>query len=133
MASSDKAGRAPAVRPSKNPTWPPGKGAIGPLAGQVTLDGHRFKRNYTFLDYLRGGLELQLMVAVDFTRSNLGQTNPQSMRPACNTVLGHLATWPELCIIRPSPAEAQRRVQRTGDSVRQRHSQPWRSDVCLRQ
>ncbi|CAJ1410273.1 unnamed protein product [Effrenium voratum] len=63
MASSDKAG----------------KGAIGPLAGQVTLDGHRFKRNYTFLDYLRGGLELQLMVAVDFTRSNLGQTNPQSM------------------------------------------------------
>ena len=56
-----------------------GKGNFGPLVGSVTLDGHRFKRHYTFLDYLRGGLELQLMVAVDFTRSNLGQTNPKSM------------------------------------------------------
>ena len=58
---------------------PSGKGIFGPLAGQLTLDGHRFKRHYTFLDYLRGGLELQLMVAVDLTRSNLGQTNPKSM------------------------------------------------------
>ena len=56
-----------------------GRGNIGPLAGQLRLDGHRIKRHYTFLDYLRGGLELQLMVAVDLTRSNLGQTNPKSM------------------------------------------------------
>lgn len=56
-----------------------GKGIFGPLAGQLTLDGFRLKRQYSFLDYLRGGLELQLMVAVDLTRSNLGQTNPKSM------------------------------------------------------
>ncbi|CAE7302422.1 Cpne9 [Symbiodinium sp. KB8] len=61
-----------------------GKGNFGPLVGSVTLDGHRFKRHYTFLDYLRGGLELQLMVAVDFTRSNLGQTNPKSMHSVVN-------------------------------------------------
>ena len=56
-----------------------GRGHIGPLAGQLTMDGFRFKRHFSFLDYLRGGLELQLMVAVDLTRSNLGQTNPKSM------------------------------------------------------
>ena len=58
-----------------------GRGEIGPLAGQLTLDCFSLKRHFSFLDYLRGGLELQLMVAVDLTRSNLGQTNPKSMQP----------------------------------------------------
>lgn len=62
-----------------SPSTTQGKGIFGPLAGQLTLDGFRLKRQYSFLDYLRGGLELQLMVAVDLTRSNLGQTNPKSM------------------------------------------------------
>lgn len=49
------------------------------------MDGFRFKRHFSFLDYLRGGLELQLMVAVDLTRSNLGQTNPKSMHSVVST------------------------------------------------
>ena len=48
------------------------------------MDSFRFKRHFSFLDYLRGGLELQLMVAVDLTRSNLGQTNPKSMPRGTN-------------------------------------------------
>jgi hypothetical protein len=70
-----------------------GRGHIGPLAGQLTMDGFRFKRHFSFLDYLRGGLELQLMVAVDLTRSNLGQTNPKSMPRGTNVPMFLSCCW----------------------------------------
>lgn len=34
---------------------------------------------YTFIDYLRGGTEFNLMVAVDFTASNMSPSSPQSL------------------------------------------------------
>lgn len=54
-------------------------GLWGPVVGQFTLEEWGVVRSFSFLDYIRGGLELRMNVAIDLTRSNLGQSNPQSM------------------------------------------------------
>ena len=38
---------------------------------------YRIEREYTFLEYLRGGLQISLSIAIDFTRSN-GEPNEAS-------------------------------------------------------
>eukprot|EP00930_Biecheleria_cincta_P034173 TRINITY_DN23632_c0_g1_i1.p1 TRINITY_DN23632_c0_g1~~TRINITY_DN23632_c0_g1_i1.p1 ORF type:complete len:1172 (+),score=217.27 TRINITY_DN23632_c0_g1_i1:111-3626(+) len=53
-------------------------GLFGPVVGQFTIEEWGIVRSYSFLDYIRGGLELRMNVAIDFTRSNLGQNNPAS-------------------------------------------------------
>eukprot|EP00440_Ansanella_granifera_P053373 gb/GFBE01057854.1/.p1 GENE.gb/GFBE01057854.1/~~gb/GFBE01057854.1/.p1 ORF type:complete len:1149 (+),score=234.03 gb/GFBE01057854.1/:1-3447(+) len=53
-------------------------GQFGPVMGHITLEEFGLVRACSFLDYVRGGLELRLNVAIDFTRSNLGQSNPYS-------------------------------------------------------
>lgn len=47
-------------------------------AGQLTFDKISVQRQYTFLDFVRGGLQLKLIVAVDCTRSNLDPLDPHS-------------------------------------------------------
>lgn len=54
-------------------------GSFGPVVGQFTIEEWGIVRSYSFLDYIRGGLELRMNVAIDLTRSNLGQNNPASM------------------------------------------------------
>ena len=36
-------------------------------------------KNYQFLDYIRGGMQINLVVAIDFTGSNMNPTNPNSL------------------------------------------------------
>eukprot|EP00913_Durusdinium_trenchii_P003213 g2971.t1 len=40
-------------------------------------------RSYTFLDYVRGGLELRMILGIDFTRSNMDTMNPESLHSLC--------------------------------------------------
>eukprot|EP00931_Biecheleriopsis_adriatica_P062526 TRINITY_DN37704_c0_g1_i1.p1 TRINITY_DN37704_c0_g1~~TRINITY_DN37704_c0_g1_i1.p1 ORF type:complete len:1138 (-),score=218.32 TRINITY_DN37704_c0_g1_i1:32-3445(-) len=58
--------------------------SFGPQVASLTLEDFGFIRRYSFLDYVRGGLELRLNVAIDFTRSNLGQRNPMSSHSTVN-------------------------------------------------
>mmetsp|Transcript_52552 Transcript_52552/g.94325 ORF Transcript_52552/g.94325 Transcript_52552/m.94325 type:complete len:1146 (+) Transcript_52552:68-3505(+) len=53
-------------------------GIFGTVVGHLTLEEFGLTREYSFLDYIRGGLELRLNLGIDFTRSNLGQYNPES-------------------------------------------------------
>ena len=36
-------------------------------------------KNYSFIDYLRGGMQISLSIAIDFTASNLPPTDPKSL------------------------------------------------------
>ena len=36
-------------------------------------------KNYSFLDYLRGGMQISLSIAIDFTASNIAPNNPKSL------------------------------------------------------
>lgn len=38
--------------------------------GQLVIEGIVIQRKFTFLDYVAGGLEMNLIVAIDCTRSN---------------------------------------------------------------
>ena len=44
--------------------------------GSVILKDLEFKRHSTFFEYLRGGCELNLMVAIDYTASNKAPMQP---------------------------------------------------------
>lgn len=50
----------------------------GRVVGSLSFQDVGVERRYSFLDYIRGGLELRLMVAIDFTRSNVGPHHPDS-------------------------------------------------------
>ena len=41
------------------------------IIGQITLLNMKFDRKYTFLDYVFGGCEISLSVAIDFTLSKV--------------------------------------------------------------
>eukprot|EP00435_Cladocopium_sp_Y103_P019230 s978_g4.t1 len=56
---------------------------FGPAVGQVSVQEMILDRTYTFLDYVRGGLELRTMLGIDFTRSNMDVTNPDSLHSQC--------------------------------------------------
>lgn len=47
--------------------------------GTIILQDVSVDRTYSFLDYIRGGLNLRVAVAIDFTRSNTGPQDPKSM------------------------------------------------------
>lgn len=47
--------------------------------GQVTLYGLRFCKRYSFLDYVFGGCEISLALAIDFTLSNGDPKDPKSL------------------------------------------------------
>lgn len=48
-------------------------------SGKITKLQCNVTTSYTFIDYLRGGCELSLMVAIDFTASNLSPADPKSL------------------------------------------------------
>eukprot|EP00392_Amoebophrya_sp_AT5.2_P002362 g2367.t1 len=47
--------------------------------GQLIFDAIKIEKSYTFLDYIAGGLEMNLVVAVDCTRSNGDPAHPGSL------------------------------------------------------
>ncbi|KAJ1692164.1 hypothetical protein LUZ63_008862 [Rhynchospora breviuscula] len=49
------------------------------LKGQLFVDKFEEKMQYSFLDYISGGFELNFMVAIDFTASNGDPRMPQSL------------------------------------------------------
>ncbi|KAM4119341.1 hypothetical protein ACJW30_03G051500 [Castanea mollissima] len=49
------------------------------LKGQLFVDQFCEKQQYSFLDYISSGFELNFMVAVDFTASNGNSRNPDSL------------------------------------------------------
>ncbi|KAK1548744.1 hypothetical protein Q3G72_011691 [Acer saccharum] len=49
------------------------------LKSQLFVDKYIEKEQYTFLDYISSGFELNFMVAVDFTASNGNPRNPNSL------------------------------------------------------
>ncbi|CAK9002105.1 unnamed protein product [Durusdinium trenchii] len=56
---------------------------FGPVVGQVSIQEMILDRSYTFLDYVRGGLELRMILGIDFTRSNMDTMNPESLHSLC--------------------------------------------------
>lgn len=53
-------------------------------SGTLTAGGGRIEHHPTFVDYLRGGCELSLMVAIDFTGSNGDPSLPDSLHYVVN-------------------------------------------------
>ena len=51
----------------------------GKLAGKILVKNVEMKKVYTFVDYIRGGLQLCFTVAIDFTGSNLDIRNKKSL------------------------------------------------------
>ena len=51
----------------------------GKLAGKILVKNVEMKKVYTFVDYIRGGLQLRFTVAIDFTGSNLDIRNKKSL------------------------------------------------------
>ncbi len=47
--------------------------------GLASFNGLRFEKKHTFLDYIFGGCEVSLAVAIDFTLSNGDPTNRNSL------------------------------------------------------
>jgi len=47
--------------------------------GTIFLNFFKFHKNYSFLEYLRGGLDMNFVVAIDFTGSNGNPTQPSSL------------------------------------------------------
>merc|ERR1740121_2675323 len=43
--------------------------AFGDVVGEMVFEDIGILRSYTVLDYIRGGLEIKTMFAIDFTRS----------------------------------------------------------------
>ncbi|CAE6971972.1 Cpne7 [Symbiodinium sp. CCMP2592] len=52
---------------------------FGKEVGTLRIQDMILDRAYTFLDYVRGGLELRMMLGIDFTRSNMDKQNPDSL------------------------------------------------------
>ena len=56
------------------------KGGVNvPLVGGNAIISLELVKNYTFLDYIRGGMEINLTVGIDFTGSNGHPTKPNSL------------------------------------------------------
>lgn len=47
--------------------------------GQLTINHFNEKHNFTFLDYCKGGLNINLVVGIDFTLSNKAPSDPKSL------------------------------------------------------
>ena len=47
--------------------------------GQVEIENFMLTQEFTFLDYLKGGVELNVMCAIDFTASNGDPTKKESL------------------------------------------------------
>ena len=48
-------------------------------SGQLTLEGFRVEAKYSFLQYVAGGCNIDLSIAVDFTGSNGHPSEPSSL------------------------------------------------------
>ena len=51
----------------------------GKVAGRILVKNIEEKKGYTFVDYIRGGMQLSFTVAIDFTGSNLDIRNKKSL------------------------------------------------------
>ena len=60
-------------------TFHEAKNEKGKVTGQFAFRDLQIYKKPTFLDYLRSGIQLNLITAVDFTASNRQQTDPQSL------------------------------------------------------
>ncbi|KAF8394494.1 hypothetical protein HHK36_020703 [Tetracentron sinense] len=72
------------VNNNLNPTWKPlcltmQQFGSKMLKGQLFVNGFCEKTQYSFLDYISSGFELNFMVAVDLTASNGNPRNPDSL------------------------------------------------------
>ncbi|KAK3875167.1 hypothetical protein Pcinc_019948 [Petrolisthes cinctipes] len=55
------------------------KGGSYKNSGEVILNSAQITQAYSFLDYLRGGMEINAFIAIDFTASNGNPQTPQSL------------------------------------------------------
>jgi len=55
------------------------KGSKYKGSGTFIVNSARIEKRHSFLDYIRGGCELNLIVAIDFTASNGAPSTPQSL------------------------------------------------------
>jgi hypothetical protein len=46
--------------------------------GQLYIDGFSTEPNYSFMDYLNGGISMSTVICIDFTQSNLPCSDPNS-------------------------------------------------------
>jgi Copine len=51
-------------------SWKFSKGNAGTDYGQLKLTNYVKEENYAFVDYLRGGMDINLITCIDFTGSN---------------------------------------------------------------
>lgn len=47
--------------------------------GKLVLKDFKKEMNYAFIDYLRGGVEINMILSIDFTSSNKPPNDPQSL------------------------------------------------------
>lgn len=47
--------------------------------GHITITDFKLKRRASFWDYISGGLQLNLMLAIDYTASNKNANDPKSL------------------------------------------------------
>lgn len=52
---------------------------FGKVVGELLIEEVGLMRSFSFVDYLRGGLEVKMLLAIDFTRSNKGPEVPESI------------------------------------------------------
>uniref|UniRef100_UPI00358E73B8 copine-9 isoform X1 n=1 Tax=Myxine glutinosa TaxID=7769 RepID=UPI00358E73B8 len=52
-------------------------------SGTVTLLSFKLEAEFTFLDYIKGGMQINFTVAIDFTASNGNPTQPTSLHYLC--------------------------------------------------
>ena len=63
----------------KHPEIAAKKGAKYKGSGLLRLTSYRLEKRHTFLDFIRGGLQLNLIVAIDFTASNGAPSTKESL------------------------------------------------------
>lgn len=61
-------------------------------AGKLLFSNFRKKQNFRFLDYLRGGLNIQVITCIDFTGSNGVSRFPESLHYMCPGYLNQYQT-----------------------------------------
>ena len=64
---------------SNRKNWKLKHPTTGEFAGDLNLRSHKKEINYPFIDYLRGGTEINVICCIDFTGSNLFPNNPSSL------------------------------------------------------
>ncbi|KAK7791864.1 hypothetical protein R5R35_000911 [Gryllus longicercus] len=70
-------------------------------SGEIHLTKYEYKRVYSFLDYIKGGMQIHCTIAIDFTSSNGRPNSPQSLHYCCS----------------PSPNEYEQALTAVGEII----------------